>query len=243
MNAPHQLTVAVESFGDSAVMVTIPRGDASRRRADIIDFRDRLLARRPHGVIDVVSGLESLLVEFDPLDTAPEHIAYAATLLADLPAAEAAGAARAPRHFTIPVVFDAETGPDLASVAAEVGATVDEVIAGIGGSTFTISLLGAAMAPMMDGLQLARPVRRRDEPRTDVPPGSIMIAGTNAIIQPFPGPTGWRVVGRTPHTIVDITREQPVSFATGDTVTFAPVDHADATRLDGAFLLPDGGAA
>lgn len=240
MNAPHPLTVAVEPFGDSAVMVTIPEADTARRRADIIDFRERLLARRPHGVLDVVSGLESLLVEFDPIDTSPEHVAYAATLLADLPAVPPTGEVRARREFSIPVVFDEEAGPDLTGVGAEVGASVEDVVAGIAASTFTISLLGAAMAPMMDGLILPRPVRRRAEPRTDVAPGSIMIAGTNAIIQPFPGPTGWRVVGRTPHTIVDITREAPVSFATGDTVRFVPISRDQAVALDGAFLLPDG---
>jgi KipI family sensor histidine kinase inhibitor len=240
MNAPHQLTVTVEPFGDSAVMVTIPAGDALRRRADIIDFRERLLARRPHGVLDVVSGLESLLVEFDPIDTSPEHVRYAARLLAELPPGNAEEKQREPQLFSIPVVFDEETGPDLASVADEVGSSIPEVIDGITSSRFTISLLGAAMAPMMDGLELPRPVRRRDEPRTDVPPGSIMIAGTNAIIQPFPGPTGWRVVGRTPHTIVDITRDLPVSFETGDTVTFIPITRDEAFGLDGAFLMPDG---
>lgn len=65
-----------------------------------------------------------------------------------------------------------------------------------------------------------------------------MIAGTNAIIQPFPGPTGWRVVGRTPHTIVDISRPDPVSFGTGDIVRFVPVTRDEACALDAGFLLP-----
>lgn len=65
-----------------------------------------------------------------------------------------------------------------------------------------------------------------------------MIAGTNAIIQPFPGPTGWRVVGRTPYTIVDITRPDPVSFGTGDVVRFVPVSRDEAAALDAGFLLP-----
>jgi inhibitor of KinA len=65
-----------------------------------------------------------------------------------------------------------------------------------------------------------------------------MIAGTHAIIQPFPGPTGWRVVGRTPHTIVDISRPAPVSFGIGDVVRFVPVTKDEATASAGSFLLP-----
>ncbi|MGW3645260.1 5-oxoprolinase subunit B family protein [Streptomyces sp. NPDC000878] len=239
MTAAQIPAVAVEPFGDSAVMVTVPHPDPVIRRTAIVAFRERLLAHRPPGVLDVVSGLESLLVEFDALATAPEHIEYAIRLLAErMPAEQPTERSRTALRFAVPVVFDAETGPDLLSVAEEVGLAPAEVVDAIAESTFTISLLGAAMAPMMDGLQVPRPVRRRAEPRTDVAPGAIMIAGTNAIIQPFPGPTGWRVVGRTPHTIVDISRPDPVSFATGDIVRFVPVSRDEAAALDAGFLLP-----
>lgn len=232
-------TVTVEPYGDSAVMVSISVSDPTARRREIVAFRSRLLARRPHGVVDVVSGLESLLVSFDPLVTSFEHVEYAARLLAELPDSGAVTAQPA-RRFAIPVLFDAEAAPDLDEVADELGLTADEVVERICRSRFSISLLAAAMAPMMDGLNTPRPVRRRAEPRTDVPAGSIMIAGVNAIIQPFPGPTGWRVIGRTPHTIVDIHREHPVSFGPGDQVRFTRIDRAEVVHLDGAFLTEEG---
>jgi KipI family sensor histidine kinase inhibitor len=231
-------TVAVEPFGDSAVMVTVPHAEQAIRRSAIVAFRDRFLEHRPHGVLDIVSGLESLLIEFDPLRTAREHVEYAVRLLARWAPGEDPELPRTVREFTVPVVFDEETGPDLVSVAEEVGLDPGELVEAIAKSTFTIALLGAAMAPMMDGLVLPRPVRRRAEPRTDVAPGAIMIAGDNAIIQPFPGPTGWRVVGRTPHTVVDISRPDPVSFGTGDVVRFVPVTRDEAAALDAGFLLP-----
>jgi inhibitor of KinA len=232
--------ITVEPFGDSAAMVTIPHPDQAVRRAGIVAFRDRFLAHPPHGVLDVVSGLESLLIEFDPLQTALQHVEHAARLVARWAPSPVDGAAgpRAVRTFAVPVVFDDESGPDLVSVAEELCLAPADVVEAIAQSTFTICLLGAAMAPMMDGLKVPRPVRRRAEPRTDVAPGAVMVAGTNAIIQPFPGPTGWRVVGRTPHTIVDISRPDPVSFGTGDLVRFIPVTRDEAAALDAGFLLP-----
>jgi|GEM_PF-494235 len=245
MNTSQALSVTAVPFGDSAVMLSTPGGSA---RADIIELRGRLLARRLPGVVDVVSGLESLLIEFDPLESSAEQVELAARLLAEVPAdagrggdADASSPVRAPHRFDVPVVFDEETGPDLAAVAVEVGLEAAEVVRRIAGSTFTIALLGAAMAPMMDGLDLPRPVRRSTTPRTDVVPGSVMIAGSNAIIQPFPGPSGWRVVGRTPKRIVDIERDEPVSFAPGDTVRFVPVPRGEAEGdAHGGFLLPSG---
>lgn len=238
MRSAQTTAITVEPFGDSAVMVEFAHPEQAVRRAAVVSLRGRLLAHRPPGLLDVVSGLESLLVEFDPLVTAAEHVAYAVRLLAESLPAEVSAPVGEVRTFTIPVVFDDQAGPDLAPVAEEVGLTPDEVVAAIAGSTFTISLLGAAMAPMMEGLRLPRPVRRRAEPRTDVPLGAIMVAGANAIIQPFPGPTGWRVVGRTPHTIVDITRPEPVSYGPGDVVRFVPVTADEADALDGTFLEP-----
>ncbi|WP_167133004.1 5-oxoprolinase subunit B family protein [Paramicrobacterium chengjingii] len=241
MTATVHIPLTVESYGDSAVMVSVTDDDQRVRRSAIVDLRERLLARRPHGVCDVVAGLESLLIEFDPITTSAIHIEYVVHLLAEMPPAGAVPENAARRHFDIPVVFDDETGPDLAEVADELGIGVPELVERICASRFTISLLAAAMAPMMDGLDVPRAVRRRREPRTNVPQGSIMIAGENAIIQPFPGPTGWRVIGRTPHTIVDIARESPVSFAPGDTVTFTSVSAADARRIDGEFLVAANG--
>ncbi|WOX07403.1 5-oxoprolinase subunit B family protein [Streptomyces sp. N50] len=238
MTAAQFTAVTVEPFGDSAVMVTIPHPDPVIRRTAIVAFRERFLAHRPPGVLDVVSGLESLLVEFDPLETALSHVEYAVRLLAERLPVQERLRTRTALRFAVPVVFGEETGPDLASVAEELGVAPSEVVEAIAESTFTISLLGAAMAPMMDGLLVPRPVRRLAEPRTDVAPGALMIAGTNAIIQPFPGPTGWRVVGRTPHTIVDISRPDPVSFGTGDVVRFVPVTRDEAAALDAGFLLP-----
>jgi KipI family sensor histidine kinase inhibitor len=229
-------TLIVESYGDAAVMVSVSHADPAARRRRIGEFRDTLLARRPPGVIDVVSGLESLLIEFDQLATATEHVEFAVRLLADLPAY--AVAPRAARLFEIPIVIDDEHAPDLADVATELGVGGEDICTAIVASELTISLLAAAMAPMMDGLRVPAPVRRRATPHTNVSAGAVMIAGTNAIIQPFPGPTGWRVIGHTPLTIVDIFREQPVSFRAGDRVRFRIVPAEYAASHVGEFLEP-----
>jgi KipI family sensor histidine kinase inhibitor len=226
----------VESYGDAAVMVSVSHDDPAERRRRIGEFRDTLLARRPPGVIDVVSGLESLLIEFDQLETATEHVEFAVRLLADLPP-YAAGSPAA-RRFEIPIVIDEEHAPDLADVATELGVSREDMCAAITASDLTISLVAAAMAPMMDGLRVPAPVRRRATPHTNVSAGAVMIAGTNAIIQPFPGPTGWRVIGHTPLTIVDIVREPPVSFRAGDRVRFRIVPAEYAARHVGEFLEP-----
>lgn len=224
-------------FGDAAVMVAGVPGPDGRARVRSIG---RLLEdRTPHGVTELVAGLDSLLVRYDPLRTTAESITDLLGLLDEGVVEEAEQRGGPGRVFTIPVVFDAGAGPDLEPVAAELGQTVDRLVDDIGGTTFEVVLLAAGMAPMMEGGHFARPVRRATQPRTNVPPGSIMIAGQNAIIQPFPGPTGWRVVGRTPHVVVDIARADAAAILPGDRVRFVPVSRDEAVRLEGTFLEPD----
>ena len=220
----------VHEYGDSAVMISIQSADPELRRRRIVDIRDSFIAHRPDGVTDLVSGLESLLVEYDPLLTDPTQLRRT---LSCITRAEGATEVLVRRMFDVPVVFDAETGPDLEAVAKELNLTSDDVVNSLASNELTIVLLAAAMAPMMSGVRLPAPVARLAQPRTNVPAGSIMIAGANAIIQPFPGPTGWRVVGRTPLAIVDITQDPPVSFTPGDIVRLRAVSSDEASTMEG----------
>lgn len=227
--------VTFEPYGDSAVMISFDAPEATLRRAAAARCHVALVANRPPVVTEIVAGLESQLVRYDPQATTHEHLVHDVTLILALPQDEDAPAGVA-RRFEIPVWVDPSTAPDLEEVAQECGVSTDAFLDTFFSSPFTISLLAAAMAPMMDGHRTATGIRRRAQPRTDVAPGSIMVAGTNAIIQPFPGPTGWRVIGRTPHTIVDIRQSPPTSFGPGDAVTFVRIGSHQAALLEGTFL-------
>ena len=227
--------LAIAEYGDAAIMVTAQGGAERDRRLRIREFRERMLADLPPGVEDVVSGLESLLVEFDPLRTTSEQVAYVLGVLSRA-APDRSGERSPGRRLVVPMVVTPETAPDLHEVAAEQGMAPDVVIERVESSELTVSLLAAAMAPMMDGLDLPVPVRRRSTPRTDVPAGAVMIAGRNVIIQPFSGPSGWRVIGRTPLRIVDIARTEPVSFRPGDVMAFGRIDEEVAASQADRFL-------
>jgi KipI family sensor histidine kinase inhibitor len=223
----------VVEYGDSAIMVTVDSPDADLRQRRVVELRDAFTSHRPPGVTDVVSGLESFLVEYDPIRTGPDQLIHSISLISELP--PTAGS-RNSRVFDLPVCFDDDTAPDLPTVADELGLSAEETISQLVEGEFSIVLLAAAMAPMMSGLSLPAPVSRQRQPRTNVPEGSIMIAGRHAIIQPFPGPTGWRVVGRTPLTIVDIARAAPTAFAPGDILRFTRIDTTEFEGLRGGFL-------
>jgi len=227
-----------QPFGDSALMLRIADDDAEVRRAGARRLRDILLEVRPFGVLNQVAGAESLLVEFDCLAVSHGQLAQTVRLAVAGMGLQATGPAAGSKDFVIPMVVRDEFAPDLPGVAEELGLSPNATLEAFTSSVLTINLLAAAMAPMMAGVQFPGQVSRCAEPRTDVAPGSVMVAGTSAIIQPFPGPSGWKVIGRTPLTICDIHEDPATSYRPGDRVRFEVIPEDRWAELEGRFLRP-----
>lgn len=223
-------------FGDSALMLRVAGEDSDARRAGASRLRDVLLEVRPYGVLNVVAGVESLLVEFDCLAVNHHQLAQTIRLAVASLGLQDSEPGPGARDFLIPMVVSEEFSPDLPGVAEELGLSQEAVLAAFTSSVLTINLLAAAMAPMMAGAKFPGQVSRCAEPRTDVAPGSVMVAGTNAIIQPFPGPSGWKVIGRTPLTVCDIREDPATSYRPGDQVRFQVIPESGWAELEGQFL-------
>lgn len=240
LNPPSDIMdIKAVPFGDSALMVSLASGTVEERQAGSRFLREILLDVRPHGLLDVVAGVDSILVEFDCLAVSHGQLAQTIRLAAAGRVFEGNGPSQGGKHFVIPMVVNERFAPDLAEVAEELGISKEAVLGHLEASVLNINLLASAMAPMMGRVQFPGQVSRCKEPRTNVDPGSVMVAGTNAIIQPFPGPTGWKVIGRTPLTICDIQEDPPTSFKPGDAVRFTVVPESEWERLEGQFLRTD----
>ncbi|MFJ7298075.1 5-oxoprolinase subunit B family protein [Streptomyces collinus] len=234
MNVPDTIgDLTLADCGDSALVARAVGLDAERAWRLVHALADALDAVRLPGVHGLVPTYDALLVEFDSADTdratVRRVLRHEAARLGDDP-----GQAAPPRRFVVPVVYGGAYGPDLPEVAAQLGLTEDEVIALHSGSDLIVRCLGApAGAPMMDGPPFPVPVPRLASPRTRVDPGSIAVAGRQAVICPMPSPGGWPLLGRTPVRVLDLDGEPLTPYRPGDTFRFVPItpgewdDHAD----------------
>ena len=208
---------------DAVRAVDPDRADADRAWHLVHALADAVEAARLDGVYGVVPAYDSLLVEFDcsgtDHDTVRRALRATAGRLAGSPPARPA-----PRRFTVPVVYGGEYGPDLPVVAGQLGLTEREVVALHTARELTVRCLGApAGAPMMDGPAFPRPVPRLASPRVSCPPGSVAVAGRQAVISPMRSPGGWPLLGRTPLTLLDLGAEPPAPYRPGDTFRFVPI--------------------
>ncbi|HEX7172124.1 MAG TPA: allophanate hydrolase subunit 1 [Candidatus Limnocylindria bacterium] len=208
----------VRPFGEGAFLVGVDGPEAAQ------GLRRALVAEPIDGVIGLVPGRYSLLVEFD-------------ALIADATALEAELASRSPmpdaasRLRRIPVVYD---GPDLADVAALVGLSEAELIEAHATGEHRVLFVGFAPGfAYIGGLPEGWRIPRLATPRTRTAAGSVAVADGMTGIYPADLPGGWRVIGRTPVTLFDPRRTPPVHLEAGDQVRFRPISPEDWERWTG----------
>ena len=173
------------------------------------------------GIVNLHPAYTSLLVEFDPrLRT---H-AQVEALVRERLARHADQAPPEPRRVEIPVRYGGAGGPDLASVARHTGLTERRVVELHSAAEYLVYFVGFATCfPYLGGLppELATP--RLAAPRKHVPAGSVAIGGAQAGIYPLSSPGGWRLIGRTPLELFDLSASPPPLLRMGDRVRFVPL--------------------
>jgi len=217
---PAQPPVEVFESGDAALRVVASSPDREANWATVHALAAWLEAAGPDGVQGAVPTYDSLLVEFDPGVTSARQVrAFVQLGLRQL---EFTGVpARAPREFSVPVVYGGEYGPDLERVAEQQHLSVEEVIELHTAKSYVIRCLGApAGSPMMDGPDFPFAVPRLKDPRLSVPAGAVSVAGRQAVIAPAVAPGGWCVIGQTPLTVLDVEAEPLVPYVPGDLLRF-----------------------
>jgi len=207
--------VRVHPLGDTAVLAELGTKLDTALNARAIALAAALKKRRD--VRQAVAGHASVTVQFDPDQITHEAMAAAIKRLATKrPPLDEPG-----RLHRIPVVYD---GPDLYAVAMQLRLTTHQVIELHGRPIYRVFLVGfvpgwAYLGPLADELALPR----RPVPRTQVPAGSVAIAGHQTGIYPLPSPGGWHLIGRTSVKLFLPDSDPPSLFRAGDRVRFFSV--------------------
>lgn len=191
--------------GDSALLVELADFKAAQA------LRHELGESALPGILEMVPGYDSLLIEIDPLKLdavkLAESIKRFVTGSLFLPI---------PVEHEIRVHYD---GPDLQAVAQQTGLSVAEVVRRHTDVVYTVAFLGFAPGfPYLVGLDPALQVSRLKTPRARVPTGAVAIADQFTGIYPQSTPGGWRLLGRTDTRLFDASWTKPAILSPGDRV-------------------------
>jgi KipI family sensor histidine kinase inhibitor len=209
--------------GESALVVEF--GDAIDPK-----IHDRVLAldaaigrAKWEGVSETVPTYRSLMIHFDPRRLTTEALADALAGLDYL----AAPPRRRQQCWHIPACYDPPHGEDIAEVAALLGLSPARIIDLHESARYRVYMYGFAPGfTFLGGLSPELTIPRRAAPRAPVPPGSLLIAGGQALIASCAMPTGWYGIGRTPVKMFDPRRERVFLAGIGDELCFERIDFA-----------------
>jgi len=182
----------------------------------------RIRARAGRGVRDVAPGYATLGVHFDPLQT--DLAALERTIESEFASLADLEAIADRTVIEIPVRYGGSHGPDIESVAANAGCSIDDVIARHSQRIYRVYMLGFVPGFAYMGRvdpSIASP--RHRVPREKVPAGSVGIAGLQTGVYPVESPGGWQLIGHTTSVMFDASRDRPSLLAAGDLVRFIPI--------------------
>ena len=202
----------IQPLGDTALLAEL-----STRLDTAINTRAIALAtalKKRRDVRQAIAGYASVTVHFDPEQATHDSLGAAIKRLA----AKRPPMAEPGRLHRIPVNYD---GPDIAEVGERLQLSREKIIEIHSRPIYRVFLVGfvpgwAYLGPLPDELVLPR----REVPRTQVPAGSVAIAGRQSGVYPLPTPGGWHLIGRTSVKLFLPDSDPPCLFRAGDRVKF-----------------------
>ncbi len=169
------------------------------------------------GILEVVPGMNNLIVELDP--AAPDGDNLLEALRTGWHESDAVSVPS--RRIDIPVHYGGTAGCDLDEVARHTGLSAAEVIRLHSSAEYTVYFLGFQPGfAYLGGMDPRLTTPRRREPRVAVAAGSVGIGGQQTGVYPMMSPGGWQLIGRTSLSLFDPARDPPSLLLPGDTVRF-----------------------
>jgi inhibitor of KinA len=215
----------VKPLGDRGILLEYGEGVSLRVNAQVHAAARLIDQATLPGVLETIPAYRSLLVVYDPLVTDFETLEHA---LAELEGASTPQEESLRKTIDVPVRYGGEFGPDLEFVAELAGLSCDRVVAIHSAQAYRVFLMGFTPGfPFLGPLPELLRAPRLGTPRTAVPAGSVGIADLQTGIYPVDSPGGWRIIGRTPLKLFNLSAENPFLCASGDQVRFRPISDAE----------------
>ncbi|WP_298356845.1 allophanate hydrolase subunit 1 [Rhodoblastus sp.] len=225
------LAPRILALGDAAATVHFAAQIAPDVHARVRAFCAALAAARIVGVEEWAPAFGSATVWYDPDQIAFAELALLLAALARAPGVETPDSAL----FEIPFCAEGDFAADLDEVARLNGLTAQDWLKNFVELTLEVYMLGFQPGFAYLGvLPEALSVPRLATPRPKIPAGSVAVADSMCAAYPYQSPGGWRLIGRTPAPLFDVTNEgRPALLSPGDRVRWRAVSRAEFLALEG----------
>jgi len=231
-------TIRYFDVGDSCLLLDCSQTSAPIKTVHALT--QLLFENYPEWALDIIPGIETLLIRYHFKQRAPEEVRALAKLEMDhllqqlLPTREIAPSINNQIHI-MRICYDERVAPDLVSSAAQCKLSTREFIELHKHSPFTVDIVGFMPGfAYCSGLNPQLKLPRLKSPRATVPAGSVAIAGLQTAIYPQATPGGWNLIGKCPDTLFDVNRNPPGLFMPGDHIQIKEITFAELLEIEAA---------
>ena len=124
------------------------------------------------------------------------------------------------RQIRIPVCYESQYAPDLKNIAQQKNLSRNDIIDMHTSQAYRVYMIGFLPGFAYMGKVDSRIATARKNLPVPVVAGSVGIAGGQTGVYPLSSPGGWNIIGRTPITLFDKERTEPVYLQPGDEISF-----------------------
>lgn len=220
----------ISPVGDCAISIDFGQVIDPKINRQIRQIIEQIKGLQLDGIVELVPTYCALLVQYDAMVYSYSDICR--ILEPTLQESVTDSANELVTIVEIPTVYGGEFGPDLGFVASHNHLSEAEVVSIHSGTDYLVYMLGFIPGfTYLGGVDPRIATPRLSSPRTLIPAGSVGIAGEQTGTYPSDSPGGWQIIGRTPVTMYDMSKEQAALLQAGDYVRYVSIDENEFHRI------------
>ena len=220
----------ISPVGDCAISIDFGQVIDPKINRQIRQIIEQIKGLQLDGIVELVPTYCALLVQYDAMVYSYSDICR--ILEPTLQELVTDSANELVTIVEIPTVYGGEFGPDLGFVASHNHLSEAEVVFIHSGTDYLVYMLGFIPGfTYLGGMDPRIATPRLSSPRILIPAGSVGIAGEQTGTYPSDSPGGWQIIGRTPVTMYDMSKEQAALLQAGDYVRYVSIDENEFHRI------------
>ena len=220
----------ISPVGDCAISIDFGQVIDPKINRQIRQIIEQIKGLQLDGIVELVPTYCALLVQYDAMVYSYSDICR--ILEPTLQESVTDSANELVTIVEIPTVYGGEFGPDLGFVASHNHLSEAEVVSIHSGTDYLVYMLGFIPGfTYLGGMDPRIATPRLSSPRTLIPAGSVGIAGEQTGTYPSDSPGGWQIIGCTPVTMYDMSKEQAALLQAGDYVRYVSIDENEFHRV------------
>ena len=214
----------ISNLGDAALYCDFGKEINKDTNSQVIKYFKSIQTKNINGINNITPSYNKLIISFDLKRTNFENLKKIIENL-DIKSTENLSK----KNIEIPVCCNENFSLDIKRLEEKLKLNREKIFENFFNKEFFCYMTGfIAGMPFLGDLDKNMRIKRLETPRVKVPKGSVGLTEQFANIYTFESPGGWNIIGNTPLSIFDNSKEiEPNLINPGDTIIFKRITNEE----------------